>query len=507
MAAGLKIDDSARGHLQEIANSPQSPRSLVQRSKIILASSVPGVSAADIAQRHGVSAATVRHWQKQFSERGLDGLADAHRIGAPRQIGDAARSTIIDLHAAGLDTREIARRCGISQSSVSRIIRQMKSAPAPDRVDPDLDSLVLELFESLADETPLVRFLKKFQQATKSIYCGLLTFSKNKLKPSLLLSDGLPLPGTDDYINTYYAKEFLCSIPEGVVVTASDLLSVEEMREEDYYKEYLSQYGVGYILGIDVGTVRGISGKFRMVRLEQDEDFGPRERALCQALVPYLRAALNIFVMRVDMQAERDALSATVSGMSVGRILVDSDGQVLEANPPALSILEQRDGLSLSRGALVLDDPRKSKQLHDLIRKNAEGAFEPAARGSARTMMIDRPSGRESISLLVRSGSSGGQMTMRQTALIHLVDPAQPRVPVIEALIQLFDLTPAEAKVALSLSNGNSIAETAQASSISTNTIRSHVRSIFAKMGVNRQSDLIRTVLISVAMLPMHDQP
>lgn len=122
-------------------------------------------------------------------------------------------------------------------------------------------------------------------------------------------------------------------------------------------------------------------------------------------------------------------------------------------------------------------------------------------------MMIDRPSGRESISLVVRPGSREGQLAIRQTALVHMVDPAQPRAPVIDALIQLFGLTPAEAKVALSLSNGNSIAETARASATSKNTTRSHIRSIFSKMGINRQSDLIRTVLISVAMLPMEDRP
>ena len=511
MTKGLKINDSERERLQEIAKSPHSSVSLVQRSKIILASSFSDASTTDIARQHGVSSATVRRWQRQFAERGLEGMADAHRTGAPRQISDNARATILDLHAAGLDTRRIARRSGISQSSVSRIIRQTRSTSAPGVAPPtpapDVEALVIELFESLGDERPIARFLKKIQTETRSDFGTLLTFSKNKQKPNLVLSDGLPMEGTESYINTYYTKEFLSSIPEGMVVTTSDLLSYDEFHEDDFYKEYLSQYDVGYILGVDIGTVRGISAKFRLVRQEHREDFGPRERALCQALVPYLRAALNIFVMRVDMEAEKDALSATVSGMSVGSILVDPDGQVLEANPPALSILEQRDGLFLIGDRLALDEPKKSKLLHDLIRKNAEGHPNTTMSGSARAMMVDRPSGRESISLVVRPGSPSGQRAMRQTALIHLVDPAQPRAPVIDALIQLFGLTPTEAKVALSLSNGNSIAETARTSATSKNTTRSHVRSIFSKMGINRQSDLIRTVLISVAMLPMQDQP
>jgi len=84
-----------------------------------------------------------------------------------------------------------------------------------------------------------------------------------------------------------------------------------------------------------------------------------------------------------------------------------------------------------------------------------------------------------------------------------LVDPEQPRVTVINALIELFGLTPAEAKVALSLSNGLSIKETASLSMTSAHTVRSQVRSIFSKMGINRQSQLIRTTLISVALFSL----
>jgi DNA-binding CsgD family transcriptional regulator len=64
-------------------------------------------------------------------------------------------------------------------------------------------------------------------------------------------------------------------------------------------------------------------------------------------------------------------------------------------------------------------------------------------------------------------------------------------------------LTPAEAKVALSLSNGLSIGDMARQNAISRNTVRSQVRSIFSKMGINRQSQLIRTTLISVALFSL----
>jgi DNA-binding CsgD family transcriptional regulator len=256
---------------------------------------------------------------------------------------------------------------------------------------------------------------------------------------------------------------------------------------------------------VDIGTVRGISGKFRLARLETGADFGPRERAICQSLVPYFRAALNLFVQRIDTEAEKEALSMAVSGMSVGSIMVDPDAHVLEANSPALAILNQADGIIMTAGKISLQNPGQSQQLHELIRRNAEAAIDPSLGGLMRAMLINRPSGKESISLLVRPAFSRTprQLTIRPTALIHLVDPAQPRVTVINALIELFGLTPAEAKVALSLSNGLSIKEAARLSTTSAHTVRSQVRSIFSKMGINRQSQLIRTTLISVALFSL----
>ncbi len=509
MQPTISIGESDRNLLEELALSARTP-SFAQRCNIILASTVPGASAADIARELGVSPTTVRHWQRQFVEHGVASLADARRSGAPRRIDEQACADIFDLHAKGFGTRRIAAQTGISQSSISRIIREARPDPvrkAASRtpIGEVIERLTMDLFESLADEVPLTRFLDRIQEATESDYGIILALSQGKSKPTLVLSEGRQLEGTIPFVDKYYKKELFSDIPEGSVRSSSDLFPQEDFRNTEFYREYLSQYGVGYVLGVNIGTVRGISGKFRLARLEAKEDFGARERAICQGLVPHLRAALALFVQRIDMEAEKEALSLTISGMSVGSIMVDPDAHVLEANPPALAILEQRDGVIMTAGKIALQDPGRSRQLHKLIRRNAEASIDQTVSGLTRAMLVDRPSGKESISLLVRptTDSSHSHLTIRPTALIHLVDPTQPRVTVINALIELFGLTPAEAKVALSLSNGLSIGDMARQNAISRNTVRSQVRSIFSKMGINRQSQLIRTTLISVALFSL----
>ena len=59
----------------------------------------------------------------------------------------------------------------------------------------------------------------------------------------------------------------------------------------------------------------------------------------------------------------------------------------------------------------------------------------------------------------------------------------------------MFDLTPAEAKVAVSLVEGQDLQKIATDRHVSPETIRSQLKSIFAKTGTHRQSDLVALLL------------
>ena len=53
-----------------------------------------------------------------------------------------------------------------------------------------------------------------------------------------------------------------------------------------------------------------------------------------------------------------------------------------------------------------------------------------------------------------------------------------------------FDLTAAQARLALFLAEGGTITEYASAMGVKISTVRTHLKSIFAKTGVKRQTEL-----------------
>ena len=71
-----------------------------------------------------------------------------------------------------------------------------------------------------------------------------------------------------------------------------------------------------------------------------------------------------------------------------------------------------------------------------------------------------------------------------------------------EQLVDLFGLTPAEARLAWSLAQGLSIAEAADAHGLTTETARYYSKRIYAKTGRARgQVDLVRNILTGVLAL------
>ena len=125
----LMLTAEERETLQGWARRPKTAQALALRARIILACA-EGASNTAVAAALRLCEPTVGKWRGRFVARRLDGLRDEPRPGAPRQIGDTQVERVITLtlesapaNATHWSTRLMARRCGMSQSAVSRIWR------------------------------------------------------------------------------------------------------------------------------------------------------------------------------------------------------------------------------------------------------------------------------------------------------------------------------------------------------------------------------------------------
>lgn len=131
----LTVEPPEQVQLTAWSRRPKTAQGLAVRARIVLLAS-QGVSNSDIARQLPVTLRTVGKWRQRYLDLGLDGLLDEPRPGTSRKLSDRdvervlARTLESQPEAAThWSTRDMAKACGLSQSSVSRIWRAFSLAP------------------------------------------------------------------------------------------------------------------------------------------------------------------------------------------------------------------------------------------------------------------------------------------------------------------------------------------------------------------------------------------
>lgn len=134
-AVSISVTDAERAALEGWARRRKTAQGLARRARVVLACAEGGTNGA-VAQALRVSRPTVALWRRRFAERGLDGLLDEPRPGAPRTITDeqVEQAVTTTLEATPADathwsTRSLARVTGLSQTAVVRIWRAFALKP------------------------------------------------------------------------------------------------------------------------------------------------------------------------------------------------------------------------------------------------------------------------------------------------------------------------------------------------------------------------------------------
>src|SRR3954453_5782700 len=105
------------------------------RARIVLGCN-DGLSNGEVANRLGITGATVCKWRERFRTSRLEGLLDEPRPGAPRSITDTQVEEVITKtlesmpkHSTHWSTRLMAQNTGLSQTAVVRIWRAFGLQP------------------------------------------------------------------------------------------------------------------------------------------------------------------------------------------------------------------------------------------------------------------------------------------------------------------------------------------------------------------------------------------
>ena len=268
--------------------------------------------------------------------------------------------------------------------------------------------------------------------------------------------------------------------------------------DSDLYETWMKPNGVFHVGGAQFVDSDTHKAGIAILREESAGIWNEGEIRVIDEILPHLRRALNIHSEFTHLRLKQDALLKGLDRLTIGLILYDRNANPVYINPTASAIIEQHPALQMQEGDLLLVNQDDEKNLRKTILDTAEIDPDDSWKQSV-AIGITHPDVEAPLPLLVTPMHANlitSDLDYEGAKVaVFLSDPNMQQPISIDNLVSVYNLTPSEAQVAISLANGHSIDEIANQSSHSTHTIRSQLKSVFRKTGVSRQSELIKLLL------------
>lgn len=326
-----------------------------------------------------------------------------------------------------------------------------------------------------------------------------------------LFNYGLDQPHMDLYTNKYQQEDVWihAGLERGVffdgnVVIGEDMVPREQFVESKIYKEFFSKRShMGQMLGgiiFWLDSTNSMPATCALMRGLDTPAFNEDDRNRMRLILPHISRSLGV------MQRIRTAeltVATTLSALDrlpSGVLLLDAGGTVAFANRAAERMLEEGDGLRLRNlsgnanpGDLVADNAVAGKAIQDAI--GATLKRDPYVTPHfSKCVAVPRTSGLASYTLQFSALGKHNEFGAF-AAVIFIADGARDLEVDPAVLQRAYGLTPAEARVAVTLLECSSAQEVADTLGTSPNTVRSQIKQIYAKLGVDTRARFVKLLL------------
>lgn len=298
------------------------------------------------------------------------------------------------------------------------------------------------------------------------------------------------------YYGTYYPLDervpLLRHAPDGRLYHNTELFTERELKTSPVY-DVFSNKNCGDAVNVRLDGPSG-SRILWMVHDPVDKDGWSSTRLdSVRRLLPHIRQTVRVQVALGRAGTLGRTLEGLLDATNLGVIQLDWRARIVAANDPARSLLRTGDVLFDTGGRLLAHAPKANAELQDLLGRALPPLRAVAAGG---TMIVRRLPGRPPLVLHVIpvGGEEMGPGAWPVAALVLVPDAAEGTDVAVGAVQEIFRFTRAESQVAVLLARGMTVREVAATTGRRLSTVRSHVKHMFTKHGLNRQADLVRLV-------------
>jgi DNA-binding CsgD family transcriptional regulator len=343
--------------------------------------------------------------------------------------------------------------------------------------------------EAALDPAQWARALDTVADVTES--AGALLFSFNgDLIPSVPFTDSISRSVETYFENGWHLQDertrgFDLMVKRGVVDDL-DIFGIDQIKRHPYYQEFLAPHHLRWYAGVKLASGDDLWA-LSIQRTIAQGPFSNAEKRVLGKLSNSLSSSAAL-ARALSFTAANGALEAfEISGTAA--LLINRRGEVFKANRSAEQLL--KGDIRIIKRKLVSNDRHANAEieraLQDLLGR-------PLGAGLLPMVCLPRSDRLPLLAHPVKLPSLTANVLADCRAAIILVDPEKRSRPPEAALRIAFQLTTAEARLALHLASGETLEVAAERLGIARDTTRNQLKNIFAKTGVNRQAELVATL-------------
>ncbi len=235
------------------------------------------------------------------------------------------------------------------------------------------------------------------------------------------------------------------------------------------------------------------------VGLNNHDPFPAHSAPTLKRLSPHLRRAVEIHRQLSAVKRENDHLYRMFDMLGTGVMLLDLTERIRYANPVARRQLQQHGGISVRHDGLLPHDPGLARRLQTLVRGAIRISQRDAGTSAGGVLGVPAPADGQALVLSVVPLSELAacrDLGHDRIAAALFISQAQARhhLP-LEALQELYQLTPREAQACQAFVNGADMDKVAAELGVQLSTVRSMMKVIYQKTGQDSQARLMRLLM------------
>jgi DNA-binding CsgD family transcriptional regulator/PAS domain-containing protein len=303
----------------------------------------------------------------------------------------------------------------------------------------------------------------------------------------------------DHFIHIDPLNAALINKPVGTMGTTPQIMPMSKFTNTEYYNDYARPHDTYYAAGGFIARDHTCTALLGVQRSRKMGCFEPVELQQLTLLSSHLQRAFQLGRHIGQLQQQSQAAEQIMEQRPYGVIFLDEFHRPAFLNRRAETLIRLHPQLDIRDGQLITNTSERTMRLHKLIGEAVNTALGNGL-GVGGTLQLPATASIEvALTLIITplrlSTETFGLSGPRFAAALFICSPSEHQEINLLLLQDLYELTPAEARLAVELANGYPLEAISERFGISKHTARTQLKTIFLKTGTRRQAELIKLLL------------